>query len=165
MVNQTNFKNHFKLEQWRNGKLIDSWECENGIVNEGANHLLNVIFGSTAKVSYYIGPLDGATASVLDDTDTMASHAGWIEATAYTNSTRPQWTPIGTATGRQINNTTPVSFVLTADTDIDGVFMTTNSTKSGTTGTLYSTALFDTVKNLLNGDELRVTYYWSVDAT
>jgi hypothetical protein len=64
------------------------WEDkgENLIVNTGLDFLLqNDIVASTL----YIGLTD-ATPTIAA-ADTMASHSGWTEVTAYSESARPAW--------------------------------------------------------------------------
>lgn len=89
-------------------------------------------------------------ASVIFDAraaDTMASHSPWSESVAYSQSTRPTWTP-GTVAGGSVDNSAQNSgvgsqFSINANnTLIGGVFMADNNTLSGTSGTLYGMAPF-----------------------
>jgi hypothetical protein len=91
----------------------------------------------------------------------MASHAGWTENTSYSNSTRVAPT-FGTASAGSLA-TTATAFNINGTATIAGCFMVTNSTKSGTTGILYSAGSFTGGnKSVTSGDTLNVTYTASV---
>jgi hypothetical protein len=56
------------------------------------------------------------------------------------------------------NSASRASFVFNATKTIYGAFLISNSTKGGTTGTLFSAARFATAKSVESGDELLLTY-------
>jgi hypothetical protein len=87
----------------------------------------------------------------------MSSHAGWAESADYDEATRPEWTA-GTASGRAITNAVTVDFTINATKTIKGLFITSNNTKSGSTGTLWSTAAFGSTVSVADDDVLKVTY-------
>ena len=95
--------------------------------------------------------------------DTMASHSTWSEVAAYTESTRPAYSHASAASQAITNSASKASFSINATTTIYGIFCVTNSTKSGTTGTLISATDFASSKSADNGDTLEVTY--TVSAT
>ena len=131
----------------------------NTVVNVGLDDLLDKYFkGSTYTAAFYVGLTDGATVTVAAG-DTMSSHAGWTEVVAYSEATRETLT-LGTVSGQSVDNSaSKASFSINSDsTTIGGGFLTTNSTKSGTTGILYGAAAFTAGdKALDNGDTLNVT--------
>lgn len=132
----------------------------NGITTAGINNLLNVYFGATSKAAaWYMGLIASSGYSALAAADTMSSHAGWTEETSnYSQSTRPQWTP-ASASGGSVSNSSSVDFTITGSVTVKGIFLVDNSTKSGTTGTLWATALFTSGDQaLVNGQTLKVTY-------
>lgn len=160
MVDRFRPKGRWKVECFdKHGKLKFRDEFPNGIVNEGINDMLNVTFAAgTQKTAWYIGLISNSGYSSLGASDTMASHSTWNESTAYSQSTRPQWTA-GTTTTKSTTNSSTVDFSMTVDgTVIKGIFVVSNSTKSGTTGVLWSTGLFSADQTLANGDTLKVTY-------
>lgn len=143
-----------------NGVLKGKYEVPNGITDEGIHYLENTGFRAVAQITtWYIGIIDNASFTAVADADTMASHAGWIESTAYTNSpdNRATWSP-GAAASRQITNGTTADFSINATVTLKGIFITSVNTKGGTTGTLWSTALFGSNVNVVNGDTLKITY-------
>lgn len=138
-------------------KWVDYIEC-NLVVNEGLDDVLDKYFlGSTYTAAHYIGLTDGTP--IVAAGDTMASHAGWVEVTTYDEATRgaPTW---GAVSGQSLDNSgAPETFTISSnDTTIGGAFLTTNSTKGGSTGTLYGGEAFSAGDKVLDdGDTLSVT--------
>lgn len=142
----------------KDGQLKWSQAFPNGIVDVGINYLLDAGFNGGTQVStWYMGLIDNAAFSALANADTMASHAGWAESAAYDEAARPEWTA-GAAGSRAVTNGTTVDFSMSATATIKGIFITTVATKSGTTGTLWSTAAFSSNASVTDGDTLKVTY-------
>jgi hypothetical protein len=146
----------------KDGNVKWSEQFPNLVVTEGKNDLLTKYFkGSAYTAAWYIGLVDGASAPTYNAADTMASHAGWTENTSYSNSTRVAPT-FGTASAGSLA-TTATAFNINGTATIAGCFMVTNSTKSGTTGILYSAGSFTGGnKSVTSGDTLNVTYTASV---
>lgn len=142
----------------RNGEIIDQFEDHNLVVNEGLNHMLNVTFnGATQIMTWYVGVFEGnytPVATVTAATITSAS----TESTAYTSSTRPEYQEAASSAQSTTNSANRASFVFNATKTIYGAFLVSSSTKSGTTGTLFSAARFATSKSVESGDELLLTY-------
>lgn len=146
----------------RNGKVIDEWEDTNLAVAQGLTSMLGVYFhGDTQLSLWYIGlfegnytPVDGVTAATIASAST--------ETTAYTSSTRPLYSPAAAASKAITNAASRASFTFNADKTIYGAFLISDSTKSGTSGTLFSAARFTNSKVVANGDELLMTYAFSL---
>lgn len=148
----------FVVQHWRAGVLIALIEFPNGITDVGLNHLLQTEFGSGTQVTTWsIGIVDNSGFTAFAAADTASSHTGWNEFTNYSQSTRVTW-GAGTASARAITNASPATFDITGGGTLKGIFVTTLSTKSGTTGTLWSTAAFASTVTVVNGDQLKVTY-------
>lgn len=142
---------------WRSGLHV---EGKNGVTTAGINNLLNVYFGATSKAAaWYMGLISNSGYSALASADTIASHAGWTEETSnYSQATRPQWTP-ASASGGAVSNSSSVDFTITGSVTVKGVFIVNESTKGGSSGTLWATALFTSGDQaLVNGQTLKVTY-------
>lgn len=153
-----------------NGNL--KWEAEshNLVVNVGLKDMNETYFtGSAYTAAWYIGLYGAASSNNPAAGDTMASHGGWTEETGYSNATRPAAT-FGTSTTADpsvISNTaSPAAFSINASATIGGAFLTSNDTKGGTTGTLFSAADFAAPgdRTVASGDTLNVTYTFSLDA-
>lgn len=142
-----------------NDKLKAVYDFPNGIVDEGLNKLLDVMFhGVSAIGTWYIGLVDNSGFSAFADADTLSSHAGWTEFTSYTEANRVTWAE-DAAASRSISNSTTADFSINATGNVKGIFVSSNNVKStGTTGTLWSTAAFSSVVATANGDTLKVTY-------
>jgi hypothetical protein len=124
--------------------------------------------------AWFIGLITGpGSGTTFSATDTMASKS-WTENTGYSNATRPAAT-FGTVTLANpsvISNSagsggTVASFSINATSTIAGAFLVNNSTKGGTTGTLFSASDFQAPgdRSVVSGDTLNVTYTFSLTAT
>lgn len=148
------------------------WEDKspNLVVNVGLQDMNTKYFsGSSYTAAWYLGLYGSGSTNNPAASDTMASHAGWTEVTAYSQATRPQCN-FGTATTADpsvISNSASVAvFSINATTTVGGAFLTTSNTKGGTTGTLFSAADFQSPgdRAVVSGDTLNVTYTFSLDA-
>jgi hypothetical protein len=146
------------------------WEDEalNLVVNVGLQDMNAKYFtGSAYTAAWYIGLYGSGATNSPAAGDTMSSHAGWTEVVAYSQATRPACT-FGTPTTANpsvaTNSASPATFSINATTTVGGAFLTSNNTKSGTTGTLYSAADFSAPgdRAVTNGDTLSVTYTLSL---
>lgn len=140
------------------GKLLNEFDVDNGITDVGLNKILDDMFNSgTQSATWYVGLIDNSGFSALANSDTMSSHAGWSESTAYTEANRVTW-GVGAASSRSVTNASTVDFSINATVTINGIFVVDNNTKGGTTGTLWATASFSSAVVASNGDTLKVTY-------
>jgi hypothetical protein len=148
------------------------WEAEshNLVVNVGLKDMNEKYFtGSAYTAAWYIGLYGAAASNNPAAGDTAASHTGWTEVTAYSQATRPAAT-FGTSTTADpsviSNSGSPASFSINGTTTVGGAFLISNSTKGGTSGTLFSAADFASPgdRSVVSGDTLVVTYTFSLDA-
>lgn len=142
----------------RKGVVIDEFEFDNLVVDQGLNYALNSGFGQASAItSWYIGLFEGnytPTSAVTAATITGLS----TECTAYASGTRPAWTTVASTAKQLTNGASRASFVFSAAKSIYGAFLVSSATKSGTSGTLFSAARFTTAKAVDINDELLVTY-------
>jgi hypothetical protein len=154
-------KGKFQVEHRdKGGKLIGIYDLPNGITNIGKNKVLDVMFNDStpiANASWFIGLIDNASFSALAAGDTMASHAGWIEFTGYSQATRVAWGS-GAASSQSTTNASPATFDITGTATLNGIFVNSIGTKGGTTGTLWATASFTSTVPVNNGDQMKITY-------
>lgn len=156
---QIKVQNHYRIEAFSpSGDLKWVEEFSNIVPTGGLNDVLDkYLKGSAYTAAFFIGLTDGTPTVAAGDT--MASHAGWAEVTAYSEGTRPALT-LGAVSGGSVDNSaSKATFTISANgTAIGGAFMATDSTKGGTTGVLYSVAAFAAGdKSLDSGDTLSVT--------
>jgi hypothetical protein len=152
----------------KDGNLKWEDEAPNLVVNEGLQDMNAKYFtGTTYTAAWYIGLYGSGATNSPAAGDTMASHAGWTEVVAYSQATRPACT-FGTPTTANpsvaTNSASPASFSINGTTTVGGAFLTSNNTKGGTTGTLYSAADFSAPgdRSVVSGDTLSVTYTLSL---
>jgi hypothetical protein len=162
-MNRFGFKGQFRIMHYREQSLINTYVFDNGVVDEGKDAILDVMFGGVAQSDpWYIGLIDNAGFSALDASDTMASHAGWAESVAYSDANRIEWADDAAASQSKTNSTT-ADFSINATASIYGMFLTSDNTKGGTTGTLWATSQFTSSPiPVVNLDTLKVVYTISV---
>lgn len=142
----------------RAGEVIDEFEFPNLIVNEGLNHILDVQFHNVTQVAtWYIGlfeanytPVAGLTAATITTAAT--------ECTAYDEATRQEFKEAAAASQSISNTADRAKFTFNATKTIYGAFLVSDSAKSGTSGKLFSAARFPTAKQVVDDDELLLTY-------
>lgn len=142
------------------GKVKWTEDFHNLVVTSGLNKYLDATLKTgLASPSWFVGLITGPGGSnTYVIADTMASHAGWAESSAYSNSTRPAFTPGTVSAGSVDNSASKASFSINAGATIAGAFMADNSTKGGTTGTLLGEGNFTGGdRAVVNGDTLNVT--------
>lgn len=146
------------------------WEAEskNLVVNVGLQDMNAKYFtGSAYTAAWYLGLYGAAASNNPAASDTMSYHAGWTENTGYSNATRPVCTfgaPTTANPSVATNSASAASFTINAISTVGGAFLTSNSTKGGTTGTLFSAADFSAPgdRAVTNGDVLNVVYTLSL---
>lgn len=126
-----------------------------GAGTSGANLVTTISSGATSTTQTLSSNcLTTVTSQVvslgptLAAADTMASHAGWsaIAGALITNGTWPAWTANGVASAGSISNSSsPAVFTMggsISTTYLWGLYLTSNSALTGSTGTLYSEGTF-----------------------
>jgi hypothetical protein len=146
------------------------WEASapNLVVNEGLQDMNAKYFtGVSYSAVWYLGLYGSGATNSPAAGNTMASHGSWTEVTDYSQATRPVCT-FGTPTTANpsvaTNSASPATFSINATTVVGGAFLTSNNTKGGSTGVLYSAADFSAPgdRSVVSGDTLSVTYTLSL---
>ena len=141
------------------GKVKWREESHNIVVTTGLQYILDAaLAGGTAITSWYVGLI--GSSPTLAAADTPASHSGWNESAAYSNSTRPAWTKTRAAQTMS-NSASKASFSINGTATIYGAFIISDSAKSGTAGTLLCECAFASSRSVLSGDTLNVQYDFS----
>jgi hypothetical protein len=132
---------------------------DNLITTVGKNNMLdNHLAGSAYTAAWYMGLIDNASFTAVNIADTMASHAGWIESVAYSNATRIA-TAWSAASGGAKALSAALGFTINATATLNGGFINSVSTKSGTTGTLFSAGSFTGgTRAVISGDTVNASY-------
>ena len=155
----------------KDGKLKWVDDSKNLVVNVGLQYMAGTALdGSTARItSWYLGLYGAASSNNPAAGDTMSSHAGWTEVTDYTEATRPAATFVAATTADPsvvTNSASKAQFTMNATVTVGGAFLTSNNTKGGTTGTLFSAKDFNSPgdRSVVSGDVVLVTYTFSLSA-
>lgn len=152
------------------GQLKWETSSHNLLVNVGLKDMNDKYFlGSGYTATWFLGLYGAAATNDPAASDTMASHAGWVEVTAYSQATRPAavFAVATTADPSVITNTASAAvFSMNGTTVVGGAFLTSNNTKGGTTGILFSASDFAAPgdRSVVSGDTLNLIYTFSLDA-
>lgn len=149
-----------KIEHWRDGELLAIYDMMNAVTALGRGAILDTFFNGLtqiAQASWYISLIDQAGFSALSSADLMGSHAGWVEFTAFVQSTRVLWGQ-GNSSSQSVTNASPATFDINGTGTLNGIFVTSGSAKGGTAGTLWSAASFSASVPVTSGDQLKITY-------
>lgn len=153
------FGGRFEIQHYRAGELIGTYPIPNGITDVGMNTLLGVMFHADTQITtWYIGLVNNSGFSSFANGDTMSSHTGWTEFTSYDEANRVTWVEEAASARSISNSVTSADFTISATGVLKGIFVTSNNTKSGTTGTLWSTAAFSSTVSVVDNDVLKITY-------
>jgi hypothetical protein len=154
----------------KDGNLKWSADTKNLVVNAGLAYMAGTALTSVAQITtWYIGLYGAGASNTPAAGDTMSSHAGWTEVTAYSNATRVAATFVTATTANPsvvTNAASPATFNINGTTTVGGAFLTSGSAKGGTTGTLFSAADFSSPgdRSVVSGDIISVTYTFSLAA-
>jgi hypothetical protein len=152
----------------KDGNLKWTEEFPNVVTTVGKNEMLDkALAGSGYTAAYFLGVISSTSFTAVAAADTMASHTGWLEAglanaPTYSQGTRPAASWAAASAGSKAL-ASAASFSITGSGTIKGCFLTTVSTKDGTTGVLFSAGLFSGGDRVLsNSDILNVSYSTSL---
>lgn len=150
------------------GALRWTDDFDNTVVTVGQNLMLDsALAGSAYTVTGpFMGLISSTSFSAISAADTMASHAGWLEAgsanTPTFSGTR-QTCVWSAASGGAKPLSAALSYSMTGSGTLKGAFITYGSgavsTIGSTLGTLFSAGLFTGGdRAVLNGDTVNVSY-------
>jgi hypothetical protein len=154
------------------GKLKWRDTIENVVQTVGKNLALDTFLaGSTyTVVGPFLGLISSTSWSAVSAGDTMASHAGWLEAggtntPTYTGNRKTAVWSAATAGGKALS--AALTYAITGTGTVKGAFMVFGTgavaTKDDTNGVLWSAGTFSTGdKPVSNGDSLGVNYSLSL---
>ena len=149
-------KTHYKIEAFRNGKLLWIEEFYNLVVDDGLDDSLDKhLKASGYTAAWYVGLTDGAP--TFDPTDDMSSHVGWSELSTYDEAVRQTLT-LGVVAAQSVDNSAAKAiFTISGTATFGGAFVVTTSDKGGSTGILYGGGVFSQDRPLIDNDVLNVT--------
>jgi hypothetical protein len=154
------------------GKLKWREIIDNVVQTVGKNLALDTFLAGSAYTvtGPFMGLISSTSFSAVDVGDTMASHAGWLEAGAanaptYSGNRKTAAWSAATAGAKALS--AALSFAITSSGTVKGAFLVYGSgasaTKDNSAGTLWSAGTFSTGdKAVVNGDTLNVNYSTSL---
>ena len=147
----------YHCELVRDGRVIDAWEAEKLMPEEGRNYMLGVAIKAVAQLAnWYLGVFEN-NAFPADNLKASTAVAVLGETTTYVPPTRPAFVGGTVAAGAVDNTASRAEFTFNAAKRIYGAFMVSSPTKGSGAGVLISAARFDNYKDVESGDTLRVT--------
>lgn len=155
---------HYRKDAQGKLSLLDVYIIKNDFTTLGKNSLFDTMWNAATQVAaanWCAGLINNAAFTGYNPADAMSSHAGWTEWTSYSQTNRVAWGQ-GVASAASISNASPMVFNITANGTLRGLFLTTQNTKGGTTGLLWSAASYSSTVDVTTGDEIRSTYALSV---
>lgn len=128
-------------------------EFSNLVTTAGLNDSLDKhLKGSAYTAAWYVLLTDGTPTPAAGDT--MASHAGWTEVTAYDEATRAALTLGSVSAGSVDNSANKAQFTIdTNGTTIGGAGITSDDTPGATDGILYGVGAFSAGDKVLDDDD------------
>jgi hypothetical protein len=166
---------HYHVEcRDKDGNLKWEEDFENLVDAVGKQLMFDTLFTTTGTYTTtgpFLGLISGST-NTFSASDTMASHTGWTEFTAYTvggSAVRGTATfSASSSTGTTPNNVTTssassITYTITGSGGtVGGCFLVlgsgASSTQGNSGGTLYSAGAFSVAKITTAGDTVAVTY-------
>lgn len=160
IADKSGFGTHYTFEQVRNGEVIDRWEVDNLIPNEGLNYILNSAYRGTTQIgTWYVGLFSNNHTPVAGDTGASIDGVTIVELTAYSGN-RPA-AVFAAASGQAITNTASTAdFTFTSGGTLRGGFLIQSQVK-GTSGagngTMISCVNLGADRTIQTGDIVKVT--------
>jgi len=154
---EMSFRNTYQMLCFRpDGSLRWKATLENLMPTEGRNFILEAALkGSSYTATIFLGLKGSGTAALAD---TMASHSGWSELTAFSESTRPAWVGGSALAGEISNAASPAEFSVTGTITVAGALQTTDDAKGGGDGALLGVGDFEEgPRPAYPGDTLKLT--------
>lgn len=156
----------FGYEHYRQGDLLASEDNCNLVVNEGLNHLLNVVLdNATQTPTWYVGLYKTAVAPAATWTAANLNSNASKADTEFNEATLPEYVE-ATSTAQSITNTaSKATFTFNTTVTINGAFLKSTSVKTAAdaTGVLFAASQFSVGRDMIANDELLITY--TVNAT
>jgi hypothetical protein len=159
---------YFTYEHIRDGKVIDTWQEPNLVVDEGLNYALDAAFsGGSPITSWYVGIYKNNYSPIAANVAATFPGAGVANeaTTEYSESTRPAWTEAGVSSKTITNSASPAVFTFASGVTIYGAFLVSSNVKGGTSGKLGAASKFVTSRVMLTADVLNVTYTLTASST
>ena len=142
--------------RFREGRRWGPWRrLSNGLTTAGLTDFLAAGVAQGTQRTWYLGLISATNFTDLSSGDTMSSHTGWAELTAYSGN-RKAWGP--SVASALAANSTPAEFSFNDTCTVQGFFVASDSAKGGSSGVLLSTAELNAPRAKLSGQSLQLRY-------
>ena len=146
------------VEHWRDGVLLGVDETKNLIVNQGLNHILDVVLhGNTPVSPWYIGIFKGNYTPVVGVTGTTI-RADSTESNDFTEGARVVYNEAAAASQVTTNSANKAVFTMNATETVYGAFLADIAAWASAPGTVLAATRFATSRAVISADVLSVTY-------
>lgn len=148
---------HYVVKR-KDGTVKHEGVFHNQVMTAGKNDLLDKYFaGSGYTAAWYLGTVDNSAFSAYAASQTMDSHAGWLEHTDYSAAARLTLSWNAAAAGSKASQT--ANFTATSASVLKGLMVGNSNVKGGATAAaiLYSAGSFTAARTLAASDILAVT--------
>jgi hypothetical protein len=140
------------------GRVLRTLRARNSATDPALTDLINTYFLSGSQYpNWYFGVISSTGFTGLSSADTMSSHPGWSEVTAYTGAQRLAWAPL-LVTGRSVQNSLPAILTMNGNVTMKGLFIASDNTKGGTAGLLWASGLFTGDQQVVSQQVAKLTY-------
>lgn len=166
LMDQGRVLGHFAFEIFdERGKQIGNFEFDNLVTTVGKNALENIgLAASGTAGNAFMGLISSTSFSTIVATDTMTSHAGWLEAgsanTPHYTGSRPTMS-FGAASGGVIISTGN-TFVASGSGTVQGGFVDFSTGATGTIdntgGVLFSAGTLAVAQPVISGNTIVASY-------
>lgn len=161
----------FHVEHWRDEKCIWEEDVHNIVTTEGMVHILDSVLDAASQITtWYVGLIEDTGDPVVGDTMTElgAREVGKLGTNDKYDETVRETYAADAATGTtsvSTTNSTTADFTFNTTDTVYGAFVSSNSTKGGTTGTLLAAKLFTSSRAVVSSDILKITYTFTITNT
>jgi len=131
---------------------------DNIVVNEGLDHILNVLLRGTTQVNpWYVFMFEGNYTPLAADTAAGIAAAS-TETTAYDEATRVEYNEAAASSQSTTNSANKATFTINSTKTMYGAGLASASAKGATTGTLLCAARFSSSRAVVAADQILITY-------
>lgn len=149
------------FSNWVNDDIEDIQHSGNRVVNQGLNHILDVVFSNaTQQSTWYVGIYKNNYPPQATDTASVFAGAGKGNeiSTEVDEAVRQTYVEPGASSQAITNTASPATFTANQAVTVYGAFLISDNVMTGLTGVLAAASLFTAQRDLVNTDVLNVTY-------
>lgn len=147
----------FTVDHIRDGRIIDTWQSDNIVVDEGLNYLLDAaLSAATPSTTFYLLLFSNNYTPIAATVITSLTEVN----AKIDETTRPVWVEAGVSSKTITNTASPAAFTFNASETVYGAALCRGSAVKGETSVtkLIAASKFTSARNLEATDILNVKY-------